>query len=453
MNQTLDITPDYNPIGAPDTAGLRYLAQTPLLEEMYVPRVIRTALMTFSAAILIFIGWAAFTQVNEAAKARGEVVPSGYVQIVQHLEGGIIREILVKEGEFVSKGQLLIRLDGAGTDQDLSELEARLRGLRLQAERLRAFVDNRAPAFDGMTNSNSAEAMAEQQRIFESMMDSRRKEADVLKNQLVQKKQEHEALQQRLATTESSIKLVREARDIQKDLTSKGLASRFRYLEKEEALNSLMGEKQQIVSGIASAAEQITEYENRLASLSARHQDESWQQLDAVESEIAQTQESVVKYKEKVERLEVRAPVDGLVKGLEVNTIGGVIAAGQKLLEIVPYNQQLVVEVRILPGDVGHMSIGQPVQVKVHSFDFSRYGAIKGSLEFISATTFLDENSKSYYRGRVRLQRNYVGNNPEQNIIMPGMTVDADIITGSKSILAYLLKPIHVAATTSFTER
>lgn len=437
---------------APYASDLRYLTQTPLLEEMYVPRVIRTALLSFSIAILLFIGWASFTLVNETAKAKGEVVPSGYVQIVQHLEGGIIREILVKEGEFVSKGQLLLRLDGAGTDRDLSELEARQMALKLQAERLRAFVEGRAPAFGNIPNANAA-AIAEQQRIFDSMMDAHGKEGDVLRNQIIQKKQEHEALQQRLATVEQSIRLVREARDIQKSLHEKGLTSRFRYLEKEEALNALMGEKQQVISNIGRAAEQITEYENRLASLSASNQDESWQQLDQMESEIAQNQEMISKYAGKVDRLEVRAPVDGLVKGLEVNTIGGVIAAGQKLMEIVPYNQQLVVEVRIRPGDVGHMNIGQPVQVKVHAFDYARYGAIQGSLEFLSATTFLDETGKSYYRGRVRLQRNYAGNDPRQNIIMPGMTVDADIVTGKKSIIAYLLKPIHNAAATAFTER
>lgn len=437
---------------APYSANLRYLTQTPLLEEMYVPRVIRAALLSFSVAILLFIVWASFTMVNETAKAKGDVVPSGYVQIVQHLEGGIIREILVKEGEFVSQGQLLLRLDGAGTDKDLSELEARQMALKLQAERLRAFVENRAPSFGSVPNADST-AIAEQQRIFDSMMDARGKESDVLKNQIIQKQQEHEALQKRLTTVEQSIRLVREARDIQKSLHEKGLTSRFRYLEKEEALNALMGDKQQVISNIGRAAEQITEYENRLASLSARNQDESWQQLDQMESEIAQNQEMISKYASRVERLEVRAPVDGLVKGLEVNTIGGVIAAGQKLMEIVPYNQQLVVEVRIRPGDVGHMSIGQPVQVKVHAFDYARYGSIQGSLEFLSATTFLDETGKSYYRGRVRLQRNYAGSDPQQNIIMPGMTVDADIVTGSKSIIAYLLKPIHNAAATAFTER
>lgn len=434
------------------SGSLRYLSQVPLMEEMYIPRIIRISMLTFSFALFLFVLWSAITPVNETAKARGEVVPSGYVQIVQHLEGGIIREILVKDGEFVHQGQLLLLLDGGGTGNDLAELEARQLSMKLQAERLRAYVENRQPDFGRISGAKESD-VREQQRIFVSMMDARQKEIDVVKNQLMQKRQEYDALQKRLATINTSLGLSKEARDIQKTLHEKGLTSKFRYLEKEESYNALSGDKQQVVSEISRAGEQISEYENRLAALNAHNQDETWQQLDKVESSIAQNQESVAKYAERVGRLEVRAPVDGLVKGLEVNTIGGVIGAGQKLMEIVPYNQQLVAQVRINPSDIGHMAVGQPVEVKVHSFDYSRYGSIKGSIEYISATTFVDETGKSYYRARVRLQKNYVGGDSHANLIMPGMTVDADIVTGNKTILAYLLKPIHVAMASSFTER
>ncbi|MBU0859625.1 MAG: HlyD family efflux transporter periplasmic adaptor subunit, partial [Alphaproteobacteria bacterium] len=155
----------------------------------------------------------------------------------------------------------------------------------------------------------------------------------------------------------------------------------------------------------------------------------------------------------RVQRLAVKAPVNGLVKGLSVNTIGGVVQPGQALMEIIPMDENLVVEVRIPPRYIGPLKVGQAVQVKVSSYDFSRYGSVTGTLDFISATTFIGENGERFYRGRVLLDKNFVGAPAQKNILMPGMTVMADIVTGNKTILEYLLKPVHRAMLSSFSER
>ena len=162
--------------------------------------------------------------------------------------------------------------------------------------------------------------------------------------------------------------------------------------------------------------------------------------------------EIINKLEERTSRLNLRAPARGLVKGLSVNTIGAVIQPGQTLMEIVPLDKDLEVSVKISPQDIGHLEVGQPVQVKFSTFDFSRYGSVQGHLEQISATTFSGEQGERYYQGRVSLVQNYVGTNPD-NQIMPGMTVMADVITGEKTILEYMLKPIHVSLKTAFTER
>jgi HlyD family secretion protein/adhesin transport system membrane fusion protein len=175
--------------------------------------------------------------------------------------------------------------------------------------------------------------------------------------------------------------------------------------------------------------------------------------MGQVDGLLAQNHEVLEKMNNRVGRLDVQSPVNGLVKGLTVNTVGGVIQPGQALMEIVPLDSQLVVEVRIPPQHIGHLKVGMPVQVKVSTFDFSRYGAITGKLEFLSPTTFMGERGERFYRGRVRLDKNYVGTNEAQNIILPGMTVMTDIITGDKTIMAYLLKPIHNSIKTAFTER
>ena len=154
-----------------------------------------------------------------------------------------------------------------------------------------------------------------------------------------------------------------------------------------------------------------------------------------------------------VNRLEVRAPTNGVVKGLEVNTIGGVIRPGSRLMEIVPSGGELFAEVKVSPNDIGHIKIGYPVIIKVTSYDFSRYGSIDGKVTGLSATTFTNEQGQSFYKGVISLGKNYVGNVEGRNVILPGMIVNVDIITGTKSLLAYFLKPIHKALNSAFSER
>jgi len=161
----------------------------------------------------------------------------------------------------------------------------------------------------------------------------------------------------------------------------------------------------------------------------------------------------LLKLKEQVARLEIKSPSYGFVKVLNIKTIGGVVESGQVLAEIVPLEGNLIIETQIQPKDIGHVKTGQHVNVKISSYDFSRYGAIDGVLEYISATTFVNDDGTRYYMGRVSISQNHVGSDDRKNLIVPGMTVQADIVTGSKSILAYLLKPIHTSVTTAFTER
>jgi membrane fusion protein, adhesin transport system len=196
----------------------------------------------------------------------------------------------------------------------------------------------------------------------------------------------------------------------------------------------------------------IREYQDRLSSLDAGFTDDASQKLDGILAAQAQNRELAAKIRERVDRLGVRAPVHGTVKGLTVNTTGNVVQPGQTLMEILPADAPLVVSLKIPPQYIGHIRPGQSVQVKFSSFDFSRYGALPGTLEFISAASFSGERGERYFQGRVQLARNYVGED-SRNIIIPGMTVMADIITGDKTVLQYLLKPIRNTISTAFIER
>ena len=429
----------------------RYLSQAIQLEEGASPAIIRMTMVVVSAAILSFIAWAAFTNINEVARTPGEVIPQGSQQAVQHLEGGIVRAILVADGERVEKNQILLRLDEADIQADIDRLSARQTALAMQEERLRAFVEGRTPDFSKYKKAYP-DLVRDHERSFESMTDARKEQRTIIEEQIMQKKRG-------LSTLQAELKTARENKGITSDLYSrrealnkKGFASDVQLLETRKAMNDVSGDVAQLESRIAVTRSEISEFESRLSSLDADNKDEAHERLDAVLAEKAQNDETMEKLVMRLGRQTVRAPVTGFVNGIAVNTIGAVVLPGQTLMDIVPQDEKLVVQVKIPPQHIGHIKEGQSVQVKFSSFDFSRYGSVPGALEKVSATTFAGENGERFYRGQISLSRAYAGHETH-NLIVPGMTATAEIVTGEKTILEYLLKPIHVAMKTAFSER
>lgn len=431
---------------------LRFLSQSARLEEAINPLIIRMTSWAISISLISFLAWASITNISEVSRAPGEVTPQGFQQIVQHFEGGLVHEIHVSEGDVVQKGQILMILDGVGVQEDLVRAKSEQIFLSLQKERLKAYVDHRKPNFEPWKSGNET-LVAEQSKIFDTMMDSNAKERSIIQDQIAQKKQAISVLSTRLATTKKNQVLMETMHERRSVLHGDGYISDMKYLESEQELNRVKGDNSMLMSQIKQSQQEIKEYNSRLESLDAKNREQAYQQLNAIEGQLVQNQEIIEKISNRVTRLEIKSPVRGLVKGLNVNTIGGVIQPGESLMEIIPLDRQLVIEVRIPPQQVGHLKIGMPVQVKVSSFDFARYGSIRGELEFISPTTFEGERGERFYRGRIKLDQNYVGKNPRNNIILPGMTVMADIITGEKTVMSYLLKPIHNSLKTAFTER
>lgn len=434
-----------------DEKQTRYLSQAIQLEEAVNPHIIKATMTMISFAILAFLAWAGFTNINEVARAAGEVVPQGYQQTVQHLEGGIVKSIGVHEGDSVQAGQTLVTLDDASIRDDMQRLRAKQNSLEMEAERLRAFIEGRKPDFARFDIADEA-MIADQNSFFEGMLYARERESKIISEQLAEKRLSIQPLQAELEAARNNLKIAHDVYARRAELNAKGYSSDMQLLQDQREINTLQGQINRLENQIAMARTQTTEYQGRLESLSAGHRDVALQQLSAVVAEMQQNIELINKLEERIGRLQVRSPADGVVKGLSVNTIGSVIQSGQTLMEIVPLNKNLEVSVKISPQDIGHLEIGQTVQVKFSSFDFSRYGSVQGKLDHISATTFSGENGGRYYQGRVLLDQDFVGVNPK-NKIVPGMTVMADVVTGEKTILQYLLKPIHVSLKTAFTER
>ncbi len=429
----------------------RYLSQAVQLEEAVNPHIIRATMSMISLAILVFLVWAGFTSINEVARTPGEVVPQGYVQTIQHLEGGMIKEIHVREGQTVQEGDILITFYPSGIAEDVQRIRAKQLSLHMQEERLRAFIEERELDLSAFTNATSP-MIADQQAFFKGMRVAREKEAHILQQQLKEKQQMIQSLTSDLRTTKRNYVINDDVYKRLHKLGEKGYVSQIQILEAKQQQNDLYGDITRIKNQLNVAHTAISQFENRLSSLKARHRDEAYERLSAIEAEKAQNHGLLQKSQDRMARLRLHAPTEGMVKGLNVNTIGAVIQPGETMMEIVPLAKQLEVSVKISPQDVGHVHIGQSVQVKLSSYDFSRYGFITGTLEQISASTFTGDAGERYYQGRILLDQHYVGDNAD-NTIMPGMTVMADIITGNKTILQYLLKPIHLSLQTAFSER
>ncbi len=429
----------------------KYLSQAIQLEEAMNPTLLRSTMLVISISILGFVLWAAATNINEVARAPGEVIPEGNIKTVQHLEGGIVKQLNVRDGQVVQKGDVLVVLDGAGTAQDLMRAEKAGLILKIEEERLRAFLQGRDPDWTQFKNSDPA-IIYDAENHFNSMRGARLEKNKLASQQLKEQKQIRSGLYGTLKTARENAAISQEIFDRRQKLNADGYVSDMQMMQSKRDLQIQNGEIFRLKNEIEIADKKIREFEIRMNSTAADQIDDVNQRLSIVMAEQSQNEELIQKLQNRNERLVVRSPSSGVIKGLEVNTIGEVVRPGAPLMDILPTQEKLIAEVRIKPQYIGHITTGQQVRLKFSSFDFSRYGSVNGILKQISATTFSTDDGERYYEGLVSLDRQYVGEDMK-NIIVPGMTVMADVITGEKTIMDYLLKPIQRSVQTAFSER
>lgn len=431
---------------------LRYLSQASVLEEASLPYNFKFMMVMITSMAAIAIVWASIATVKEVAKTTGEIIPSMPIQVIQHQEGGTISDILVLDGSKVKKNQILLKLTGSNVRAELERAKTRELALRIQAERYSAFANFSEADFKKFKNDKSSLAQ-EQLKILESMIENRDKQKSVIMEQLRQKKENLKMTEAKIATLEKNLKLIKEAFQTRQKLFKGGFLQRSVILDAEKELNTIVGELNKSRSEQAQNKQGIIEFEGRLNSLESGLKDEALQKLSTLQVDLAENAEVISKLQDQILRLDIRSPIDGIVKGEEFATVGGVIGPGQKIMEIIPTEGKLLAEIKIAPSDIGNIKVGQPCLVKITAFDFARYGGIDGTLKSVSATTFVGKDGVPYYKGRIRLKKNFIGNNPDMNVIIPGNIVEADIIIGSKTVMGSLLRPIQVALNTAFTER
>ena len=430
----------------------RHLAQAVQLEESGTAPLIRLTIYLACAACAIFLIWSAITTVDEVAVAEGEILPMKSVQTVQHLEGGIVDQILVKEGELVEIGQPIIKLSPAQALAELDQTRAREMTLLLKSERLRAFVEGRQPDFS-FAGPHYLSLVNDNLSIFQAQTQARNTARSIILAQIEQKRADLRLMEAQHKSLREQVAALAEEMKIRDELVAKGLVTRITHLDTKRELARAEGELTRILGQTVSAREAVSEMESRLIDSQSTLQKQNLDEMGVTIAELAQVQETISRLEDRVTRLIIEAPTRGHIKGLTVKNQGAVIQPGGLVSEIVPADQELRVEAKVLPRDVGHLRVGQKVRIKVTTYDFARYGSITGRLERLSASTFLNEKGEPFFKAQISLETNYVGADPAHLTISSGMTVSAEIITGDKTLFQYMLKPIFTQLQQSFHER
>lgn len=363
-------------------------------------------LWTILIGLFICFIWAKYAVLDEVTAGEGKVIPSSQIQVVQNLEGGVIEEIYVKQGNIVKKGQILMRIDDTLFSSKYNELQKKLDDLEIELTRLQAEIDNQPLVFDKQLEKDNASLVAAEVGVYLS------------------KKREKNQLQK-------DIDLATKELNLTKPLVDKGAASPVEVLRLERTVSELQGKL------------------DAFQSKTLERFNEAKGQYNSLKAEIQADQNRLM-------RTTVRSPVNGIIKQLKVNTVGGVIKPGMDILEIVPLDDTLLIEAKIRPSDIGFIHPNQKVMVKISAYDYSIYGGLEGSVEQISADTIIDENDKkgeSYYLVLIRTKKNHLGTKEKPLYIIAGMQTTVDILTGRKSVLDYLLKPILKAKQGALRER
>lgn len=430
----------------------RLLSETILVEEELVPPFVRPLLGIAALTVLGFGLWASLTHISEIARAQGEIIPIGKIKVVQHLDGGSVEAILVEERTLVDEGQILVRMEGAQAIADLRQMEARRVGLKLRAERLDAFAGRRQPNLTDLAGQHKG-LLSDQREIFRTQVATRDSTLSILDRQIDQRTRRIVLLQQSLGAAKDQQSLADELTRMREDLASRQLVNRSVLLETRRAKVTADGEAARLIEEIDVSRQELAEFLNRRADMVNQLQRDALNEMGTARNETAEVEESIRRLQARVDRLIVRAPDRGYVQDLKIQTVGQVIQPGGLLMQIVPDNAPLEAEIRILPRDVGFVKVGQPVNMRVTTYDYSRFGFATGKLKRIAASSITAEDNKPYYKAWVLLDHPYVGNTPGRYMLQAGMGLEAEIVTGEKPLIAYLSKPVIDVVSRSFHER
>ncbi len=415
-------------------------------EPLRAKRLLRLA----AAALFLLLIWAGFAQLDEVTRGEARVVPTRQVQIIQSVDGGVVEALPVREGQVVEVGQLLLRVDP--TRFVFNMLESRASQLALQAKALRLEALTRGTAFNPPPElmREAPDVVAQELRLYESRRSEIGAQIYISQTQLAQRRQELNEVLARHEQAERSLELLNKELSATRPMIATGAVSEVEVLRLEREVARLRGDHEQTEAQISRVQSAIQEAVRKIDEVQLTSRNQMSAELSETMSKLASQSQGGLALKDKVTRADIKSPVRGIVKRLLVNTIGAVVPPGKEVVEVVPLDDTLILEVQIAPKDIAFLRPGQQAMVKFTAYDFAIYGGLSADVINIGADSVIDEKGNAFYRVRVRTRKPSLGPNLP---IIPGMVAQVDILTGKKSVLSYLLKPVLRAKANALTER
>jgi adhesin transport system membrane fusion protein len=416
----------------------------------------RSSHLILIATVLFFIiafTWAKFANLDEVTRGDGKVIPSSKIQIIQNLEGGILTEILVEEGDVVEKGQPLLRLDDTRFSSSYRETRLNYLDLLAKAARLRAEANNQALDIPETVWKEDQGLARNEVALYESRATELRSNLGILTHQKSQTRQQLAELNSSKEKLARSYAFVKQELAMSEPLEAEGAISEVEILRLKRSVNDMKGELDASRLAIPRLQSELEEMKNKIKDLEISFRTQARSELNEIEAELSGVEEILRNQGDRVSRTLVTSPVMGAVNQIMVTTIGGIVQPGMDIMEIVPLGGNLLVEAHVRPADIAFLRPEQNAQVKLTAYDYAIYGGLPAKLEHISADTITDENGDSFYLIRVRTERSHLGTDDNPLKIIPGMTAVVDILTGQKTVLDYLLKPVLRARELALRER
>ncbi len=392
---------------------------------------------------LIFVLWASLFHIDESVRGAGQIIPSKYIQVIDNLEGGIIKEILVEEGAIVKKDQAIIKLDTTQTNAKLKDIQRDFDHYQLTVARLNAQIKEEPFNPPEDMKEKVPEYVAQEMGMYNSAMNQLKKEMTITQGEVDSRKHALKEKEEKLELDKKTLGLVQEQGNIVKSLYDKGYNSKLRHLSAEREVLNLKNEVSAAQEQIPRLKAEMAQSEEKLKKVKVDFENQSRKDLNEAELKLSELQSNKSIYEDRLNRQEIIAPVEGIVKEISVKTIGGAI--------------QLLAEVKISPNDIGFVSMNSPVTIKVGPYDFTIYGSLNGRVTYISADTIQEKNDqqadKTYFRIKVKADKNYLEHAGHKLLLTPGMPVDVDLHTGRRTIMSFILKPIWKTFDRAFSER
>lgn len=410
----------------------------------------RWLLRVVAVLLLMLLVWAAFAPLDEVTRGEGKVIPSSQLQIIQSVDGGVVEEMPVREGQVVDAGELLVRIDPTRFVSSMLENRAQYLSLQAKAARLEALTQGTPLKMPEEVLRDAPDVAAHERRLYESSSAEMDAQLSIARQQLTQREQELNEIRARREQAGRAYDLVMQELTVTRPLMASGAVSEVDLLRLERDVARLRGERDQASAQISRVQAAITEASGKIREVELNVRNQLRNELSDTMAKLAGLSEGGRALADKVKHAEVRSPVRGTIKRLLVNTVGAVVQPGKEIVEIVPLDDALLLEAQVKPKDIAFLRPGQPALVKFTAYDFSIYGGLEAEVEHISADTVTDDKGNAFYLVRVRTHESRLGENLP---IIPGMVAEVDVLTGKKTVLSYLLKPVLRAKANAMTER